>query len=112
MNAVTEAAPGTGPQEQGTLEGWTVVKVPQWSREGLMEHIVELVVVDDQVRNVKVVYVTITQLVTHRPFPLWTMQHSIDCSGFNALLPRTVISPTAQVLPMLSMRKHSRSRIF
>ncbi len=56
MRVVTEAAAGTKTQEQGTLEGWTVAKVPQWSREGLTEHIIELVVVDDQVRNVKLVY--------------------------------------------------------
>ena len=36
---------------QGSLEEWTVAKAPQWSKEGLMEHIVELVVVDDQVRE-------------------------------------------------------------
>lgn len=50
MKAVTEAAGGKA-QEQGTLEGWTVAKMPQWTKEGLMEHIVELVVVDDQVRK-------------------------------------------------------------
>lgn len=51
MKAVAEAAADNKPKEQGTLEGWTVAKVPQWTKEGLMEHIVELVVVDDQVRN-------------------------------------------------------------
>jgi hypothetical protein len=52
MTAVTEAAEGGKKlQEQKTLDGWPVAKVPQWSREGLMEHIVELVVVDDQVRK-------------------------------------------------------------
>ena len=52
MTAVTEAAKGKKkPQEQKTLEGWSVAKMPQWSREGLMEHIIELVVVDDQVRK-------------------------------------------------------------
>jgi hypothetical protein len=61
MRAVTEAEGETKPQEQKTLEGWTVAKVPQWSRDGLMEHIVELVVVDDQVRRVKYFYVTIAQ---------------------------------------------------
>jgi hypothetical protein len=51
MSAMTEAAGGGKLQEQKTLEDWTVTKVPQWSKEGLMEHIVELVVVDDQVRK-------------------------------------------------------------
>ena len=51
MNAVTEVAGGGKLREQKTLEDWTVAKVPQWSKEGLMEHIVELVVVDDQVRK-------------------------------------------------------------
>jgi hypothetical protein len=51
LSAVTEAAEGSKPQEQRMLEGWAVVKMPQWSRDGLMEHIVELVVVDDQVGN-------------------------------------------------------------
>jgi hypothetical protein len=58
MKVAAEAAAGTKAKEQGTLEGWTVAKEPQWSREGLMEHIVELVVVDDQVRNAKAVYST------------------------------------------------------
>jgi hypothetical protein len=48
----------TRPSQQGSLEGWTVAKVPQWSKRGLMEHIVELVVVDNQVREVKSLYVT------------------------------------------------------
>ncbi|KAH9030064.1 hypothetical protein EDB84DRAFT_1439189, partial [Lactarius hengduanensis] len=48
VSAVREPTTGSKSQEQGTLEGWTAVKVPQWSKEGLMEHIVELVVVDDQ----------------------------------------------------------------
>ena len=48
----------TGPSPQGSLEGWTVAKTPQWSKRGLMEHIVKLVVVDDQVREAKSIYVT------------------------------------------------------
>jgi hypothetical protein len=61
MTAVTEAAEGGKKlQEQKTLDGWPVAKVPQWSREGLMEHIVELVVVDDQVR--KYIYVMSTHV--------------------------------------------------
>jgi hypothetical protein len=44
--------------QQGSLEGWTVTKPPQWSKQGLMEHIIELVVVDDQVREVNFIYVT------------------------------------------------------
>ena len=59
MLAVTKPAEGTKPDEQRTLEGWTVAKVPAWSKEGLMEHIVELVVVDDQVRKAKIIYVTV-----------------------------------------------------
>lgn len=51
MSDVKEAAEGKKPPEQRTLEGWTVAKVPQWTKEGLMEHIVALVVVDDQVRK-------------------------------------------------------------
>ena len=39
-------------QAQRTLEDFTVAKVPQWTKDGLMEHIIELVVVDDQVRKV------------------------------------------------------------
>jgi hypothetical protein len=52
MIVVTAAEEGKKPQEQRTLEGWAVTKVPQWTKEGLMEHIVKLVVVDDQVRKV------------------------------------------------------------
>ena len=52
ISEVTEEAGGKKLQEQKTLEDWTVAKVPQWSKDGLMEHIVELVVVDDQVRTV------------------------------------------------------------
>ncbi|KAH9023204.1 hypothetical protein EDB84DRAFT_1441037 [Lactarius hengduanensis] len=48
MSAVREVTPGTKSQEQGTLEGWSAVKVPQWTKDGLREHIVELVVVNDQ----------------------------------------------------------------
>jgi hypothetical protein len=51
MSVVTEAVESSKPQEQRTLEGWAAVKTPQWSRDGLMEHIVKLVVVDDQVCN-------------------------------------------------------------
>jgi hypothetical protein len=49
MSAVTKT--GEGIKEQGSLEGWTIPKAPLWSKEGLMEHIIELVVVDDQVRQ-------------------------------------------------------------
>jgi hypothetical protein len=52
MEAVTMAAGGGKLQAQRTLEDFTVAKVPQWTKDGLMEHIVELVVVDDQVRKV------------------------------------------------------------
>ena len=52
MREVTKIVKGTKLQEQTTIKGWTVTKVPQWTRDGLMEHIVELVVVDDQVRKV------------------------------------------------------------
>lgn len=49
MGATTKAERGTGLHEQRSLEGWTVAKEPRWSKEGLKEHIIELVVVDDQV---------------------------------------------------------------
>jgi len=49
MSAVTKT--GEGIKEQGSLEGWTIPKAPLWLKEGLMEHIIELVVVDDQVRQ-------------------------------------------------------------
>ena len=49
MSAVTKT--GEGIKEQGSLEGWTILKAPLWLKEGLMEHIIELVVVDDQVRQ-------------------------------------------------------------
>lgn len=49
---------GEGIKGQRSLEGWTVTKVPLWSKEGLMEHIIELVVVDDQVRHATFIYVT------------------------------------------------------
>jgi hypothetical protein len=52
MSEVTEAEGGGKLKEQRTLDDWTVAKVPQWSKAGLMEHIVELVVVDDQVSTV------------------------------------------------------------
>ncbi|KAN0139585.1 hypothetical protein V8E53_002614 [Lactarius tabidus] len=54
MSAVTAMTnTGEGIKEQGTLKGWNTAnaKVPLWSKEGLMEHIVELVVVDDQPSN-------------------------------------------------------------
>jgi hypothetical protein len=51
ISEAMQAVEGKKPAEQRTLEGWAVAKVPQWSREGLMDHIVELVVVDDQVRK-------------------------------------------------------------
>lgn len=46
---------GTTTMVQGSLEEWAAGKAvaPQWSKEGLMEHIVELVVADDQVRQSK-----------------------------------------------------------
>jgi hypothetical protein len=62
MDATTKTEEVTKPLEQRMIKGWTVTKVPMWSREGLMEHIVELVVVDDQVRKVKFIYVTITEV--------------------------------------------------
>jgi hypothetical protein len=49
---------GTTAMAQGSLEEWAAGKAaPQWSKEGLMEHIVELVMVDDQVRQVMFFYV-------------------------------------------------------
>ena len=51
LSAVKRAEQGTIPQGQGSLEEWTAKKIPKWSKDGLMEHIVELVVVDDQVRQ-------------------------------------------------------------
>jgi hypothetical protein len=120
MMAVTEAVEETKPQGQKTLEGWTVAKVPQWSRDGLMEHIIELVVVDDQVRSVKFFYVTSSMCSTRvfrvtgtrRLFPWWTVQPSDVCSCSNALLPRIVTCPTARVSPTLSLQKRTKSRIF
>jgi hypothetical protein len=53
MSSVVKAPEGTRLQEQSSLEGWTVAKEPQWSKQGLMEHIIELVVVDDQVRDTR-----------------------------------------------------------
>ena len=50
MKSVTKEAQGTRLQDQKLLEGWTVSKVSQWSKEGLKEHLIELMVVDDQVR--------------------------------------------------------------
>ena len=47
MSAVTKT--GEGIMKQGSLEGWTIPKAPLWSKEGLIEHIIEMVVVDDQV---------------------------------------------------------------
>jgi hypothetical protein len=58
MSAMTKAAEEARPQEQQSLEGWTVAKEPQWSKQGLMEHIIKLVVVDDQVRDAMFIYVT------------------------------------------------------
>jgi hypothetical protein len=61
MSAITAMTnTGEGIKEQGTLEGWNTAntKVPLWSKEGLMEHIIKLVVVDDQVRQMKFIYVT------------------------------------------------------
>ena len=49
VSAVTKTRGGTRTLEQGSLEEWTVGKALQWSKEGLMEHILKLVVVDDQV---------------------------------------------------------------
>ncbi|KAN0138441.1 Ribonuclease H-like domain containing protein [Lactarius tabidus] len=48
MSNVMKPGEGAETQKQESLEKWTVTKVPQWSKAGLMEHIVELVVVDDQ----------------------------------------------------------------
>ena len=64
------------------LEGWPVAKVPQWSRQGLMEHIVKLVVVDDQVRKYIYVMSTHVQLVcdTLQAFSL------VDRAAFRRLL--------------------------
>lgn len=42
---------GSGLLQQVSLEEWTVTKAPQWLKKGLMEHIVELIMVDDQVRK-------------------------------------------------------------
>ena len=50
MKSVTKEAQGTRLQDQKSLEGWTISKVSQWSKEGLKEHLIGLVVVDDQVR--------------------------------------------------------------
>jgi hypothetical protein len=117
MVAVTEEEEGKKPKDQMTLEGWTVAKVPQWSREGLMEHIVELVVVDDQVRNLCNKSCTLKALnaqfwtVTRRPFPSWTVQPSVDSSCSNAPLPGIAISLTARPSPRPSIRKRKRSEI-
>jgi hypothetical protein len=51
MSNVMKPGEGAETQKQELLEKWTVAKVPQWLKAGLMEHIVELVVVDDQVRQ-------------------------------------------------------------
>jgi hypothetical protein len=118
VSEVTAAEEWTKPQEQRTLEGWAVTKVPQWTKEGLMEHIVKLVVVDDQVRravhlcnNGSALMADCSTCImsTQRPFLLWTMQLSIVSSCSNALVPRRVIFPTAQVLPMLSTKRHTKS---
>jgi hypothetical protein len=58
MRAVEKPAEVPGLQEQRTLEGWSVAKESRWSKQGLMEHIIELVVVDDQVRHATFIYVT------------------------------------------------------
>jgi hypothetical protein len=58
ISATTKAGEGIKAQEQGSLEEWTVATAPKWLKDGLMEHIVELVVVDDQVRQAKFIYVT------------------------------------------------------
>jgi hypothetical protein len=65
VSAVTKTREGTKTLEQGSLEEWTVGKAPQlapqWSKDGLMEHIIELVVVDDQVSETSeafIIYVT------------------------------------------------------
>ena len=82
MTAVTEAAKGKKTQGQKMLEEWPVAKVPQWSRQGLMEHFIELVVVDDQVRKYIYVMSTHVQLVcdTLQAFSL------VDCAAFHCLL--------------------------
>lgn len=51
MKSVTKEAEGTRPQDQKSLEGWTITKVSQWSKQGLKKHLIKLVVVDDQVRD-------------------------------------------------------------
>jgi hypothetical protein len=56
MNSVTKT--GEDIKGQRSLEGWAVTKVPLWSKAGLMDHLIKLVVVDDQVRCVKFIYVT------------------------------------------------------
>ncbi|KAF8256624.1 hypothetical protein EI94DRAFT_1710730 [Lactarius quietus] len=48
MSTVMKAGKGAETQKQESLEKWTVDKVPLWSKVGLMEYIIELVVVDDQ----------------------------------------------------------------
>ena len=58
LTLVTKAGEGTKTLGQGSLEEWAAGKAPRWLKEGLMEHIVELVVVDDQVREAKFFYVT------------------------------------------------------
>ena len=51
LSAVKWVEQGTITQGQGSLEEWTAQKIPKWSKDGLMEHIVEFVIVDDQVRQ-------------------------------------------------------------
>jgi hypothetical protein len=58
MSNVMKPGEGAETQKQESLEKWTVAKVPQWLKAGLMEHIVELVVVDNQVRQAWFIYVT------------------------------------------------------
>lgn len=82
MSAVAEAE-GPRPQDQKTLEGWAVAKVPQWTKEGLMEHIVELVVVDDQVRNAKLIYVLLKFTLTPRGTQAFSV---VDRMAFRRLL--------------------------
>ena len=48
MKSVTKEAEGTRTQNQKSLECWTITKVSQRSNKGLKEHLIELVVVDDQ----------------------------------------------------------------
>jgi hypothetical protein len=70
MSAMMKGADKKRPQEQRSLEGWTVAKEPQWSKWGLMEHIVDLVVVDDQVRHATFIYVTRADALMLQPVTL------------------------------------------